>query len=211
MSRPAGAPEGPDGRRRCSWAGDDPDYIRYHVEVWGRPVHDETRLFEMLVLESFQAGLSWLTILKKREAFREAFAGWDAAKVAAFDARTVERLLLNPGIVRNRRKIEAAIRNARLVLALRDACGSFDAYLWRFTGGRTLRPARRWRRWEEAPTTSPEAEALSRDLRARGFAFVGPTIAYAYLQACGLVEDHQEGCFLAGAGGRARRRGATER
>ncbi len=182
-------------RVRCAWAGDDPRMIAYHDDEWGRPVHDERVLFEFLVLEGAQAGLSWATILRKRDAYRKAFAGFDPARVARFDAARVERLLGDAGIVRNRSKIESSIGNARAFLAVAEEHGSFDAYLWSFVGGR---PARgRWRSSRELPAQTELSERLSKDLRRRGFRFVGPTICYAFLQAVGVVDDHLASCFRA--------------
>jgi DNA-3-methyladenine glycosylase I len=166
----------------------------YHDEEWGRPVHDDRELFEHLVLDGFQAGLSWRTILYKRENFRRAFAGFDPARVARFGARERRRLLEDKGIVRNRQKVDAAINNARGVLAIQEEFGSFDRYLWAFTRRRTLRRTAA-RSFEDLPTTCPEAEALSADLRRRGFGFVGPTIVYAFMQAVGMVDDHLVHCF----------------
>jgi len=190
----------PDGGERCDWAGTDPLYIAYHDTEWGVPLHDDRRLFEMLVLEGFQAGLSWITILRKREAFRAAFHGFDWELVARYAARDVRRLMGNAGIVRNRLKIEAAISNARAYAAVRREFGSFDRYVWGFTGGATLRGKRRVRSFRELPTHSPESDALSSDLKRRGFRFVGTTICYAFMQSIGMVDDHQAGCFRAKAG-----------
>ncbi|HEB66729.1 MAG TPA: DNA-3-methyladenine glycosylase I [Gammaproteobacteria bacterium] len=178
---------------RCGWCGTDPDYVRYHDTEWGVPLHDDRRLFEFLVLESAQAGLSWLTILKKREHYRSAFAGFDIERVARFNRRSIERLLADPGIVRNRRKIEAAITNARRCLALQDEFGSLDAYFWRFTEGRVIR--NRWRTLDAIPANTPVSDAMSRDLKSRGFRFVGSTICYAFMQATGMVNDHLVDCF----------------
>jgi DNA-3-methyladenine glycosylase I len=166
----------------------------YHDREWGRPVHDDRSLFEHLVLDGFQAGLSWRTILYKRESFRRAFAGFDPRKVARFGARERRRLMADKGIVRNRQKIEATIRNARGVLEIQEEFGSLDRYLWSFTGRKTLRRSA-VRTFETLPTTCPEAEALSADLKRRGFAFVGPTIVYAFMQAVGMVDDHLVHCF----------------
>jgi DNA-3-methyladenine glycosylase I len=187
-------------RRRCAWADTDPLYVAYHDEEWSVPLHDDRRLFEFLVLEGFQAGLSWLTILRKREAFRAAFDGFDARKIAAYTDRDVARLMADAGIVRNRLKITSAITNAHAFLAVQREFGSFDRYLWQFTGGRTLRPKRRVRTFEELPCESAESRAMSKDLRKRGFRFVGPTICYAHMQACGMVDDHVAGCFRAKCG-----------
>ena len=181
---------------RCAWVTGDPLYVAYHDEEWGVPVHDDRRHFEFLVLESAQAGLSWLTILRRREGYRRAFAGFDPEAVARFGPADVERLLADPGIVRNRRKVEAAVGNARPFLAIQGEFGSFDAYVWRFVGGTTIRNA--WRTDAEIPVFTPEAKALSDDLRARGMRFVGPTVVYAHMQACGLVDDHLVACFRHG-------------
>jgi DNA-3-methyladenine glycosylase I len=179
--------------KRCPWAGDDPLMIAYHDDEWGRPVHDDRVLFEFLVLEGAQAGLSWSTILKKREHYRRAFARFDVKKVAKFDAADVRRLMADAGIVRNRLKIASTIENARHVLEVGEEFGSFDAYLWRFVGGAPLRARRKT--MKDVPATSPESDALSKDLKKRGFRFVGSTIMYAFMQAVGMVGDHVDGCF----------------
>ncbi len=181
------------GRTRCPWAGSDPIYVAYHDEEWGVPVHDERLLFEFLILEGAQAGLSWITILKKRAAYRRAFARFDARKLAAFGSADVTRLLADPGIVRNRLKISAAIDNAAAVLAVQRELGSFDHFLWSFTGGRTIQNRRRAS--ADVPAQTPEANAMSIALRSRGFRFVGPTICYAFMQAVGMVNDHLVSCF----------------
>lgn len=178
---------------RCAWAGGDPLLIAYHDREWGVPVHDDRTLFEFLVLEGAQAGLSWLTILRRREAYRRAFAGFDPAVVAVFGKSDVERLLADPGLIRNRRKIEAAVGNARAFVAVQEEFGSFDAYIWRFTGGRVIHNA--WRCLEDLPAATPLSTALSQDLKRRGFSFVGPTICYAHMQATGMVNDHTIDCF----------------
>jgi DNA-3-methyladenine glycosylase I len=180
-----------DRRRRC-FGSHLPVYARYHDEEWGVPVHDDRTLFEFLVLEGAQAGLSWETILRKRERYREAFAGFDPARVARFDARRVARLLRDPGIVRNRLKVAGAVRNARAFLRVREEFGSFDRYAWAFVGGRPLR--RRRRSLRDIPATTPESDAFSKDLRRRGFTFVGSTICYAFMQAVGMVNDHLVDC-----------------
>jgi DNA-3-methyladenine glycosylase I len=185
---------GTDGRRRCGWAGATPEYLAYHDEEWAVPQRDDLRLFEKLCLESFQSGLSWLTILRKREAFRAAFAGFDPAAVAAFGPSDVERLLADRGIVRNRAKVEAAIANARATLELPDGLSTL---LWSFAPPPGSRP--RPRSFVEVPATTPESTAMAKDLRRRGFRFVGPTTAYALMQACGLVDDHLVGCWRASA------------
>lgn len=180
-------------RKRCEWCGDDPLYVAYHDEEWGVAVHDDRTHFEFLVLEGAQAGLSWITILRKREGYREAFAGFDPARVARFRTPRVEKLLENPGIVRNRLKVESAITNARAFLAVQDEFGSFDAYVWRFVGGAPKKNS--WRNLSQIPARTPESDALSKDLKRRGFKFVGSTICYAHMQAVGLVNDHVVGCF----------------
>jgi DNA-3-methyladenine glycosylase I len=180
-------------RIRCPWAGTDPLYVAYHDTEWGVPVHDERTHFEFLVLEGAQAGLSWSTILKKREAYRLAYRGFDPARVSRFGARDVSRLLADEGIVRNRKKIESSIRNARCFRRVQREWGSFDAYIWHFTGGRPV--VNRRRTMAEIPAVTPLAEEVSRDLKSRGFSFVGPTIVYAHLQAIGIVNDHLVTCF----------------
>jgi DNA-3-methyladenine glycosylase I len=171
----------------------DPLYLAYHDEEWGVPSHDDRHLFEMITLEGAQAGLSWSTILKKREGYRRAFAGFDAVKVARFDGRKVERLLLDHGIVRNRAKIESTVANARGVLAVQEELGTLDAYLWGFVGGKPIR--NRWASLQQIPAQTPESHAMSKELKKRGFRFVGPTICYALMQAAGLVNDHEVTCF----------------
>ena len=180
--------------RRCGWAaGTFPDYVRYHDEEWGVPVRDDLRQFEFLILESAQAGLSWATILKRREGYRKAFAGFNPVRVARFRRPRIERLLGNPGIIRNRAKVEAAVNNARRFLEVQQEFGSFSAYIWGFVGGVPL--VNRWRRDDEVPATSEQATALARDMKSRGFRFVGSTILYAHMQATGLVNDHLVSCF----------------
>ena len=178
---------------RCDWAGSDPLYVGYHDTEWGVPLHDDRALFEFLVLEGAQAGLSWLTILRKRENYRRAFARFDPEQVARFDRRRIQRLLADPGIIRNRQKIEAAIGNARAFLALQEEFGSFDAYIWAYVDGKPVQ--NRWRRLADLPAKTPLSEAMSKDLARRGFRFVGPTICYAHMQATGMVNDHLVGCF----------------
>jgi DNA-3-methyladenine glycosylase I len=179
-------------RKRC-FGGDSPLYQRYHDQEWGVPVHDDRTLFEFLILEGAQAGLSWSTILNKRENYRRLFEEFDPERVARFTPKRVEKLLLDPGIVRNRLKVEGAVRNARAFLAVRGERGSFDAYLWDFVDGAPLQESRRTLR--DIPATTPESDALSKDLRRRGFTFVGSTIVYAFMQAVGMVNDHIEDCF----------------
>ena len=178
---------------RCPWAETDPLYLPYHDEEWGVPVHDDRKLFEFLTLESAQAGLSWITVLRKRENYKKAFAGFDPYKVAAFTEKRVERLLQNPGIVRNRLKIAAAIHNAACFIKVQEEFGSFDAYSWRFVDGKPLVNARR--SLNELPAVTPESDRFSKDLKKRGFKFVGSTIVYAHMQACGMVNDHLVDCF----------------
>ena len=178
---------------RCPWANSHPLYVSYHDQEWGVPVHDDRQLFEMLALDGTQAGLSWLTILRKREAYRQAFDRFDPRLVAGYAGPEIERLLANPGLVRNRRKIEAVVRNARAVLAVQAEFGSFDAFTWQFVGGRPRQNA--WRSLAELPAQTPESQAMSAALRQRGFSFVGPTICYAFMQAAGMVNDHLMDCF----------------
>ena len=182
-----------DDKTRCAWCGVDPLYVAYHDREWGVPQHDERTLFEFLILEGAQAGLSWLTILRKRDGYRRAFDEFDAERVARYGADDVARLLNDPGIVRNRLKIEAAIANARATLKIREQFGGLDAYFWRFVDGQPIRNA--WRRLEEIPARTPLSDALSRDLKQRGFKFVGSTICYAHMQATGMVNDHLLDCF----------------
>ena len=178
---------------RCPWAGPDPLYRGYHDTEWGAPVHDDRHFFEMLILEGAQAGLAWITILRKRQGYRDAFEGFDPAVVARYDDRRLAALLENPAIIRNRRKIESAVGNARAFLRVQHEHGSFDRYVWRFVDGRPRQ--NRWRSLEEVPADTSESRAMSRDLKRRGFRFVGPTICYAFMQATGLVNDHLVDCF----------------
>ena len=180
-------------KTRCGWVTDDPLYRRYHDEEWGVPVHDDRRLFEFLILEGAQAGLSWLTILRKREEYRRALARFDPRRVARFGAKDLKRLLADPGIVRNRLKLAATIDNARAFLEVQRDAGSFDAFAWSFVAGRPLQ--NRWKTLSDVPAQTPEAEGFSRDLKRRGFRFVGPTICYAFMQAVGMVNDHLTSCF----------------
>ena len=181
--------------KRCGWCGTDPLYVEYHDQEWGVPVHDDVHFFEMLTLEGAQAGLSWITILRKREAYRKAFDRFDPARVARYTPARVERLLANPGIVRNRLKITSTVENAKAFLRVQQEYGTFDAYVWTFVGGTPIMRPRRSTR--SIPATSPESDALSRDLRTRGFRFVGSTICYSFMQATGLVNDHETACFRA--------------
>jgi DNA-3-methyladenine glycosylase I len=187
----------PSPRVRCAWAGEDPLMVRYHDEEWGRPQHDDRVLFEFLTLEGAQAGLSWSTILRKRENYRAAFRGFDPAKVARMGTSDVRRLLSDPGIVRNRMKVESTLGNARAFLDVQREHGSFDRFVWGFVNGRTLRHARKSLR--DLPAETEESARMSKALKALGFRFVGSTICYAFMQACGLVDDHVAGCFRARA------------
>lgn len=191
---PESSSRNPGGPARCAWAeGQAPFYVAYHDTEWGVPVHDDRRHFEFLVLEGAQAGLSWATVLKKRENYRKHFANWDPAKVARFTSARVEKMLGDPGIVRNRLKVTSAIGNARAFLAVQEAFGSFDAYIWDFVDGVPV--VNRWRTLREIPARTPLSDAVSKDLKQRGFRFVGSTIMYAHLQAAGLVNDHTLDCF----------------
>jgi DNA-3-methyladenine glycosylase I len=192
MSPESGIAEGPDGKPRCWWSLGTPDYVAYHDDEWGRPVHDESHLYERLVLEAFQSGLSWLTILRKRENFRKAFDGFDIDKVAAYGAKDLGRLMGDSGIVRNRKKIEAAITNAKAARELHAGGETLDELLWSFAPDPDSRPAPK--AGADIPTTTPESTAMAKELKRRGFVFVGPTTAYATMQAAGLVNDHVEGC-----------------
>jgi DNA-3-methyladenine glycosylase I len=183
-------------KKRCNWGTNDPLYIAYHDEEWGVPLHDDRRLFEFLVLEGTQAGLSWLVILKKRENYRAALDGFDPQKIAEYDPNKIEELLKNAGIVRNRLKLEAAITNARAVLAVQREFGSFDTYIWQFVKGKPIR--NEWKSVAEMPARTDESDAMSKDLRKRKFKFVGPTICYAFMQAVGMVNDHTVDCFRYG-------------
>ncbi len=200
----AGRPRALPGPRRCGWEGGDPLYRAYHDTEWGVPLHDDRRLFEMLCLEGAQAGLSWITILRKREHYRKAFDNFRPEKITRYDKRKVERLLRDPGIVRNRLKVEGVVKNARAFLDVVGETGSFDAFIWQFTGGSQI--VNRRRTLKQIPASTPESEAMSRELRRRGFTFVGPTICYAFMQAAGMVNDHLTGCFRYGqvSGGRGR-------
>lgn len=179
--------------KRCHWSTDDPIYISYHDNEWGIPVHDDIHLFEMLVLEGNQAGLSWLTVLKKRDNYRKAFDGFRPETVANYNQRKVGELLTDAGIIRNRAKIEAAIQNARCTLKIQEEYGSLDSYLWGFVGGRPIQNSRKGPK--EIPSETKESDLMSRELKKRGFKFVGSTICYAFMQAVGMVNDHEVGCF----------------
>ncbi len=182
-----------DNKNRCGWCIKFDQYIRYHDEEWGLPVHNDFTHFEFLILEGAQAGLSWSTILKKREGYRKAFANFDPAKVARFTPSRIEKILLNPDVVRNRLKVQAAVNNARQFLKIQKEFGSFDAYIWRFVNGKPI--INRWKTLAQVPATSPESDALSKDLIARGFKFTGSTVMYAHMQACGLINDHLVDCW----------------
>ena len=183
-----------DGKTRCGWVGGKPHFIHYHDQEWGVPVHSDRKHFEMLLLEGAQAGLTWETILLRREGYRRAFAEFDLKKVARFMAKKKAVLLKNPGIIRNRLKIDSAVTNAQAFLTVQEEFGSFDRYVWSFVGGTPK--VNRWARMSQVPATSLESEALSKDLKKRGFRFVGSTIVYAYMQAVGLVNDHTTDCFI---------------
>ncbi len=198
------------GGSRCAWAGSDPVYVDYHDREWGVPLHDDRALFEMLVLEGAQAGLSWITILRRREQYRRAFAGFEPRKVARFTPDRIARLLLDPGIIRNRLKVASAVNNAKRFLAIQKEFGSFDAYIWRFVDGRPL--VNRWKSLKEVPPRTAESDQMSRDLKSRGFTFVGSTICYAHMQATGMVNDHLVDCFrYEPCAALARREGPTPR
>jgi DNA-3-methyladenine glycosylase I len=183
----------PDARPRCPWGTGDPLNLAYHDEEWGVPIHDDRRLFELLNLEGAQAGLAWITILRKRDGYRRAFDGWDPHRIAAYGPEDEARLLADQGIVRNRAKVRAVIGNARAFLDMTDAPGAFDRYLWSFVGGTTI--VNRWTSLSGVPAETEASRDLSRDLKKRGFAFVGPTIVYAFMQSAGLVNDHLVSCF----------------
>jgi DNA-3-methyladenine glycosylase I len=180
-------------RPRCAWAGEDALYRQYHDTEWGVPLHDDRALFEFLILEGAQAGLSWITILRKRENYRTAFDGFDATRIAAYNTNKIESLLQDAGIVRNRLKVEAAVTNAQKFLDVQDEFGSFDSFIWRFVDGKPKQ--NRWRSLAEIPASTPESDAMSKELKRRGFKFVGSTICYAHMQATGMVNDHTTNCF----------------
>ena len=183
-------------KKRCAWVTDDPLYKTYHDHEWGRPVHDDRKLFEMLTLEGAQAGLSWLTILKRREHYREAFDQFDVNKISTYDEAKITELLNNKGIIRNKLKIHSVITNARCFLEVQHEYGSFDIYIWQFVGGQPQ--VNHWPTESDVPSSTKESEAMSKDLKKRGFKFVGPTICYAFMQATGMVNDHTQDCFLYG-------------
>jgi DNA-3-methyladenine glycosylase I len=179
--------------KRCEWAGSDPLYVEYHDREWGVPEHNDRKLFELLILEGAQAGLSWLTVLKKRTNYRKAFDNFDAKKIARYDSRKIKELLNNEGIIRNRLKVEAAIKNAKAFLAVQKEFGSFDAYVWGFVNGTPVR--NKWRTIRDIPAKTDISDSMSKDLKRRGFKFAGSTICYAFMQATGMVNDHVVGCF----------------
>jgi len=179
--------------KRCIWAGDIPIYIDYHDKEWGRPVHDDTKLFEMLILEGMQAGLSWITVLKKREAYREAFDGFDPYKIALYDDRKVQELLANEKIIRNRLKINATISNAKAYIRIIEEYGGFDKFIWGYVDYKPIK--NQWKRHEDLPSSTPLSDKISKDLKKRGFKFVGSTIIYSFMQAVGMVNDHLTECF----------------
>lgn len=181
------------GRVRCPWAGTDPLYVTYHDDEWAVPAHDDQKLFEMLILEGAQAGLSWITVLRKRENYRRAFSTFDPQRVARYDTKKVERLLMNEGIIRNRLKVGSAVKNAKAFLSVQAEFGSFDRYIWAFVDGRPIENA--WERLQDVPARTDTSDAMSKDLKRRGFSFVGSTICYAFMQATGMVNDHLVSCF----------------
>jgi DNA-3-methyladenine glycosylase I len=185
--------KGEEMRVRCEWVGSDPLMIEYHDKEWGVPVHDDTKLFEFLVLDAMQAGLSWKTVLHKRDNFRKAFDNYDIKKIASYDDKKFEELLLDKGIIRNRQKINASIQNAKAFLEVQKEFGSFDAYIWQFVGGQTIKNS--WTKLNDLPPNTPESDTLSKDMKRRGFSFVGSTICYAFMQAAGMVNDHTVECF----------------
>ncbi len=182
-----------DGKTRCGWCLKFEQYVAYHDEEWGVPVHDDRKHFEFLILEGAQAGLSWATILKKRDGYRKVFADFDPSKVSRFTPARIEKILLDPGVVRNRLKVQAAVNNAKKFLEVQKECGTFDEYIWSFVGGKSI--VNRWKRLSEIPATSEESDKLSADLIKRGFKFVGSTVIYAHMQACGLINDHLVDCW----------------
>lgn len=188
---------------RCAWVNDDPLYMDYHDHEWGIPVHDDHRWFEFLLLEGAQAGLSWYTVLRKREGYRHAFDGFDPEKVALYDENKIAELMANEGIIRNRLKIQSAINNAKCFLQVQEQFGSFDTYIWQFVDGMPI--VNHWRDIREVPASTPQSDALSKDLKKRGFKFVGTTICYALMQACGMVQDHTANCDFAKSNNQAER------
>jgi len=179
--------------KRCDWSGAEPIYVDYHDKEWGVPVHDDRMHFEMIILDGAQAGLSWITILKRRDSYREAFDNFDAVKVSRYNDKKVEKLLTNPGIIRNRLKVNSAVKNAQAFLKIQEEFGSFDDYIWQFVNHKTIQ--NKWKKMAELPAKTAESDAMSKDLKKRGFSFVGSTICYAYMQAAGMINDHTADCF----------------
>ena len=179
--------------KRCDWSGTEPIYMDYHDKEWGVPVHDDRMHFEMIILDGAQAGLSWITILKRRDSYREAFDNFDAVKVSRYNDKKVEKLLTNPGIIRNRLKVNSAVKNAQAFLKIQEEFGSFDKYIWQFVNHKTIQ--NKWKKMAELSAKRAESDAMSKDLKKRGFSFVGSTICYAYMQAAGMVNDHITNCF----------------
>jgi len=179
--------------KRCDWCGTEPIYVDYHDKDWGVPVHDDRLHFEMIILDGAQAGLSWITILKRRESYRKAFDNFDVLKVSRYSEKKIEKLLTNPGIIRNRLKVNSAVQNAKSFLTIQKEFGSFDKYIWQFVNHRTIQ--NKWKKMSDLPAKTAESDAMSKDLKKRGFSFVGSTICYAYMQAAGLVNDHTLDCF----------------
>ncbi len=179
--------------KRCDWSGTEPIYVDYHDKEWGVPVHDDRMHFEMIILDGAQAGLSWITILKRRDSYREAFDNFDAVKVSRYDDKKVEKLLTNPGIIRNRLKVNSTVKNAQAFLKIQEEFGSFDDYIWQFVNHKTIQ--NKWKKMAELPAKTAESDAMSKDLKKRGFSFVGSTICYAYMQAAGMINDHIMDCF----------------
>lgn len=182
--------------KRCTWCGNDPLYIKYHDEEWGVPVHDDNKLFEMLILEGAQAGLSWITVLKKRENYRKAFSGFDPVKISKYSEQKIEKLLENPGIIRNRLKVNSTVGNAKAFLKAQKEFGSFDRYIWQFVNGKPI--ANKFKSLNELPSKTEISDVMSKDLKQRGFKFIGSTICYAFMQAVGMVNDHTIDCFRYG-------------
>ncbi|MEM7007531.1 MAG: DNA-3-methyladenine glycosylase I [Thermodesulfobacteriota bacterium] len=180
-------------KKRCEWCGTEPIYVDYHDKEWGVPVHDDRLHFEMIILDGAQAGLSWITILKRRDSYREAFDNFDVEKVSKYSEKKIEKLLTNPGIIRNRLKVNSTVQNANAFLKIQDEFGSFDSYIWQFVGNNTIE--NKWKKMSEVPAKTAESDAMSKDLKKRGFSFVGSTICYAYMQAAGMVNDHTVSCY----------------
>ena len=180
-------------KKRCEWCGSEPIYVEYHDKEWGVPVHDDRLHFEMIILEGAQAGLSWITILKRRDSYREAFDNFDVIKVSKYSAKKIEKLLTNPGIIRNKLKVNATVKNAKSFIKIQEEFGSFDKYIWQFVGNKPI--DNKWKKMADVPAKTKESDAMSKDLKKRGFSFVGSTICYAYMQAVGMVNDHTVDCF----------------